>query len=209
MVRFARTLYLGAALLALSASMLLTLPGLALAAKQETIVFMRHGEKPPEGLGQLDCQGLNRALALPWVLISRYGRAEFVFAPNPGREIEDHGHHYNYVRPLATIEPTAIALGRPVDTRFGFKDIEALDRDLMAERHHNALVFVAWEHVKLVEAVRLLVRQAGGDSNVVPDWPDDDFDSLYILTLTREGDRISVAFSHQQEGLNGRNTNCP
>ena len=38
----------------------------AVAAERETIVFMRHGEKPPEGLGQLDCQGLNRALALPW-----------------------------------------------------------------------------------------------------------------------------------------------
>lgn len=181
----------------------------AIAAERQTIVFMRHGEKPPEGLGQLDCQGLNRALALPWVLISRYGKAEFVFAPNPTQEVEDHGRHYNYVRPLATIEPTAIALGRPVDTRFGFKDTDALARDLMAKRHHNALVFVAWEHVKLVEAVRTLVAQGGGDPAIVPEWPDSDFDSLYILTLTREGDRISVAFSHQQEGLNGRSATCP
>jgi hypothetical protein len=181
----------------------------ATAAERETIVFMRHGEKPPEGLGQLDCQGLNRALALPWVLISRYGKAEFVFAPNPTQEVEDHGQHYNYVRPLATIEPTAIALGRPVDTRFGFRDTGALAHDLMAKRHHNALVFVAWEHVKLVEAVRTLVAQGGGDPAIVPEWPDSDFDSLYILTFTRDGDRISVAFSHQQEGLNGRSTSCP
>jgi hypothetical protein len=181
----------------------------ATAAERETIVFMRHGEKPPEGLGQLDCQGLNRALALPWVLISRYGKAEFVFAPNPTQEVEDHGQHYNYVRPLATIEPTAIALGRPVDTRFGFRDTGALAHDLMAKRHHNALVFVAWEHVKLVEAVRTLVAQGGGDPAIVPEWPDSDFDSLYILTFTRDGDRISVTFSHQQEGLNGRSTSCP
>jgi len=181
----------------------------ATAAERETIVFMRHGEKPPEGLGQLDCQGLNRALALPWVLISRYGKAEFVFAPNPTQEVEDHGQHYNYVRPLATIEPTAIALGRPVDTRFGFRDTDALAHDLMAKRHHNALVFVAWEHVKLVEAVRTLVAQGGGDPAIVPEWPDSDFDSLHILTFTRDGDRISVTFSHQQEGLNGRSTSCP
>ena len=181
----------------------------ATAAERETIVFMRHGEKPPEDLGQLDCQGLNRALALPWVLISRYGKAEFVFAPNPTQEVEDHGKHYNYVRPLATIEPTAIALGRPVDTRFGFRDTGALAHDLMAKRHHNALVFVAWEHVKLVEAVRTLVAQGGGDPAIVPEWPDSDFDSLYILTFTRDGDRISVALSHQQEGLNGRSTSCP
>jgi hypothetical protein len=34
----------------------------------ETIVLVRHGEKPDKGLGQLDCQGLNRALALPPVI---------------------------------------------------------------------------------------------------------------------------------------------
>ena len=34
----------------------------------ETIVFVRHGEKPEAGLGQLNCQGLNRALALPSVI---------------------------------------------------------------------------------------------------------------------------------------------
>ena len=113
------------------------------------------------------------------MLISRYGKAEFVFAPNPTQEVEDHGKHYNYVRPLATIEPTAIALGRPVDTRFGFKDTGALAHDLMEKRHHNELVFVAWEHVKLVEAVRTLVAQGGGDPAIVPEWPDSDFDSLY------------------------------
>lgn len=26
---------------------------------RETVVFIRHGEKPPLGLGQLTCQGLN------------------------------------------------------------------------------------------------------------------------------------------------------
>jgi len=31
----------------------------------ETIVFLRHGEKPQRGLGQSTCQGLNRVLALP------------------------------------------------------------------------------------------------------------------------------------------------
>ena len=61
----------------------------------------------------------------------------------------------------------------------------------------------------LVKAVRNLVRRAGGDPAAVPDWPGDDFDSLYILTLTRQGERLTAAFSHQQEGLNGRDTACP
>ena len=40
---------------------------------EETIVAIRHAEKPPASLGQLTCKGLNRALALPKVLIPRYG----------------------------------------------------------------------------------------------------------------------------------------
>jgi hypothetical protein len=49
----------------------------------ETIVVVRHGEKPSAGLGQLDCQGLNRALALPAVIAETFGRPSAVFAPNP------------------------------------------------------------------------------------------------------------------------------
>jgi hypothetical protein len=63
--------------------------------------------------------------------------------------------------------------------------------------------------VKLVEAVRLLVAQGGGDPGIVLEWPDSDFDSLYILAFTWQGDRASVAFFHQQEGLNGRRATCP
>ena len=57
----------------------------------QTIVLLRHGEKPPAGLGQLDCQGLNRALALPPVLAERFGRPAAIFAPNPARKVEDEG----------------------------------------------------------------------------------------------------------------------
>jgi hypothetical protein len=38
------------------------------AAAKETIAFVRHAEKPPQGLGQPDCRGLNRALAPPTVI---------------------------------------------------------------------------------------------------------------------------------------------
>jgi len=38
------------------------------ARAEETIVFMRHGEKPSDGYGQLTCQGFNRSLAIPTVL---------------------------------------------------------------------------------------------------------------------------------------------
>ena len=98
-------------------------------SSDETIVVLRHGEKPPGGLGQISCMGLNRALALPKVLIGRFGRANAIFAPNPAVQMRENSlsaKMYSYVRPLATIEPTAIELGLPVNTQLGFRDIAGL-----------------------------------------------------------------------------------
>src|SRR4051812_47167493 len=75
---------------------------------QQTIVFFRHGEKPSGGYGQLTCQGLNRALALPSVLLPKYGKPDFLYAPNPNVKIPDSAGEFYYDRPLATIEPLAI-----------------------------------------------------------------------------------------------------
>jgi hypothetical protein len=58
-------------------------------AEGETIVLLRHGEKPAGGLGQLTCKGLNRALALPSVLIGRFGKPGYIYAPNPSMQVND------------------------------------------------------------------------------------------------------------------------
>ena len=51
----------------------------------ETIVFIRHGEKPEGGFGQLNCQGLNRALALAPIIAKSFGRPDAIFARERGR----------------------------------------------------------------------------------------------------------------------------
>ncbi|MEI7872505.1 MAG: hypothetical protein WCK95_10305 [Alphaproteobacteria bacterium] len=175
----------------------------------QTIVLLRHGEKPPAGLGQLDCQGLNRALALPPVLAERFGRPAAIFAPNPARKVEDEGGAFDYVRPLATIEPTAIALGMPVDASVGFTDTDGLQRRLGEPHLHNALVFVAWEHLRIVQIARSLLARHGGDADAAPAWRDDDFDSIYVVRIVRTGDRVRATFEHAHEGLNGQPRNCP
>ena len=82
-------------------------------------MFFRHGEKPSRGYGQLTCQGLNRALALPSVLLAKFGRPQYLYAPNPNVKISDPSGLSYYDRPLATIEPTAVRVGRDVWTRYG------------------------------------------------------------------------------------------
>ena len=174
----------------------------------ERIVCIRHGEKPARDLGQLDCQGLNRALALPEVLISHYGKADFIFAPLTTTRTKKNGPSYSYVRPLMTIEPTAIRLGLPVDARFSFDDLDGLTGELVAPAYQRALVFVAWEHTELVEMLRKLFNSLGADPSVIPRWDGDDFDSIYLVTIRSENGKRSVSFEHDHEGLNGMKTDC-
>jgi hypothetical protein len=176
----------------------------------ETIVCIRHAEKPAGGLGQLTCRGLNRALALPAVLLAKYGTPQFVFAPNPTEKVDGKDHHeYCYVRPLATIEPTAIRCGLPVDTRFGYLEIKGLETELQKPGYQNATVFVAWEHGLLDEFVKDLVKSYGGDPAQVPPWPHDDFDSIFVVKITRSAGGESVAFAIDHEKLDNLSDACP
>lgn len=179
------------------------------AAAVETIVFLRHGEKPDKEIGQLNCQGLNRALALPRVLISKFGRPDFLFAPATTRLSKFGGVGPNYLRPLATIEPTAIQLGMPVDTDFAYSNIDGLQSELTQQKYQKALIFVAWEHNELAKLVRQLVSEFQGDPNQVPNWQGSDFDSLYVVRITGPGSTRSISFTQDHEGLSNLSNDCP
>jgi hypothetical protein len=175
----------------------------------ETIVFLRHGEKPQQGLGQLTCQGLNRALALPPVIAKQFGKPSAIFASNPSDRKKDRGTPYDYVRPLATIEPTAIALGLPVNTKYGISNLVGLRKALVQTPYQNALVLVAWEHKQIVTLARGLMSEYGGDATQVPNWRDDDFDSMYVVTITRSGNKTSATFKQTRQELDGQADACP
>jgi hypothetical protein len=175
----------------------------------ETIVFVRHGEKPSKGLGQLNCKGLNRALALPSVIAKLFGPPKAVFAPDPSDQKVDDGESYSYVRPLATIEPTAISFGLPVNANIGVSKTEQLQVTLEQPRYRNELVLVAWEHKLIETAARALLAAHGGDATAVPKWSGDDFDSIYVVTITWTGETAKASFAHKQEGLDGQSDACP
>ena len=175
----------------------------------ETIVLIRHGERPPAGLGQLDCQGLNRALALPAVIKREFGRPDAIYAPDPSETKPDRGIAYDYVRPLATVEPTAIAMGLPVHAAIGGTHIDTLQQELERPANRGSLVLVAWEHAELVKLVRRLMTDHGGSPNAVLDWKGSDFDSIYIVRLSWTGDNATANFERRAEHLDGQSTMCP
>jgi hypothetical protein len=180
----------------------------------ETIVFIRHGEKPEGGFGQLNCQGLNRALALAPTIAKSFGRPDAIFAPNPSRPKEDAGNFYDYVRPLATIEPSAIWFGLPVDVSLDIYDREGLQAALEQRRarDRNVFILVAWEHKQIAPIARALLTAHGVDAEMlkeVKDWEGKDFDGMYIVRIGQLGDTTTATFEHKYEGLDGQSKTCP
>ena len=192
-----------------AAALLFAPPAPAAADDVETLVFVRDGEKPAEGLGQLNCQGLNRALALPAVIAAKYGKPDAVYAPDPAEKKTGRGHAWYSMRPLATVEPTAIQFGLPVRTPYGHSRSAALMRALVAPEWRGRTALIAWEHPDIERLVRRIVAAHGGNPADVPAWPGGDFDSVYVVRIDWSADRPRATFSHDHEGLDGRSADCP
>jgi hypothetical protein len=203
---FLRGLFMRHRLLSITVAMLVITA--AEVRADQTIVFLRHGEKPSGGYGQLTCQGLNRSLALPDVLVAKYGKPQYVYAPDPGIKVPDAAGNFNYVRPLATIEPLAVKLGLPVRTKWGYMNIASLQAALIMPVKANTTSFVAWEHNYLVRVVQNIMDAYGGGVRV-PAWTSGDYDSLYVVRVNYVGSTINAQFHRDVEGLNGLPTACP
>ncbi|MBB1585089.1 histidine phosphatase family protein [Serratia sp. OS31] len=170
------------------------------ALAQETLIFVRHGEKPANDSGQLTCKGLNRALALPDVLLDRYGKPDFIFAAGPKENKTG-----SSLRALSTIMPTAVRVGLPIGIQFHADDIAGLQQELLSDKYQNSRIFIAWEHKNLDKAVKNIVAARGGDASLVPEWPGSDFDSIFVVTL----DQDKVSFRQEREGLTQLAQSCP
>ena len=119
----------------------------------------------------------------------------------PGRSTPPDSQPSCYIRPLATIEPTAIRCQLPVNTRFGFTDIAGLEAELRKPIYERAVVFVSWEHLMLVKFVRHLVASLGGDPAQVQDWPSNDYDRIYVVRISTHDSHASVSFALDHEEL--------
>jgi hypothetical protein len=189
-------------------SLVASFASVATSSAEQTIVFFRHGEKPSGGYGQLTCQGLNRALALPDVLLAKFGKPGWAYAPNPTVKLSESAGSFFYVRPLATLEPTAIRAGLSVNTGYGYNDVSGLRSVLIKSTKASSTIFVAWEHAYLVKIVQSIMDAYGGGARV-PAWTTGDYDSLYVVHVNYTASGINARFDLDREGLNGLPTTCP
>ncbi|QXH60299.1 histidine phosphatase family protein [Pseudomonas azerbaijanorientalis] len=203
------------ALLVVSAVFLLLESGLSRAQPMDgtqTLVFLRHGEKPDGGLGQLNCQGLNRAIDLSTLLPEKFGKADYVFAANPTRNVEEgeFDNSYSYIRPLMTISPSAIKLGLPVNINFSANDTSDLANELLHDKYHNSVIYTAWSHGYLPELINKVAGDATGKkTTITDDWESSDYDSLYVLTLTWHNGKAKLQSHVYKQGLDNGAETCP
>jgi hypothetical protein len=180
----------------------------------ETVVLVRHGEKPTEHpMGNINCQGLNRALALPGVL-AHFGRPAAIYAPNPAtltNEGDPFGPKYSYIRPLMTIEPYAISLGMPVNAGIATNDLNGLQAEMFKPQYSHALIMIAWEHVQAWKFAELELSSNGLNPELAPHWENSDYDTIYIFHFfTGPDGKRKLEFKVDAEHLNGKLANtCP
>lgn len=179
-------------------------------ASQQLIVVVRHGEKPADGLGQLTCKGLQRALRLPAWLGERFPPPDLIYAPDTSvkaTEIHGDGQRYDYVRPVVTIAPTAIALGMPINTQLPFNDSGLLADELLEPVNRDKVIYVAWEHLQIMNFAQVVLRRLGSDA-AVPTWTNADYDTVFAFHINWD-DTPSVRFEVQQQRYDALPDECP
>ncbi len=133
------------------------------------IVFIRHAEKPVKG-DNLTCQGVNRSLKLPAVINAKFGVPAYLFVPAMGL-----GEATKHSRMFQTIIPLAAKYNLTVNSSRQEKDSLGMAADL---KSRAGTILVVWEHNNIIPIVRALgVKEAGLK------WPDDDYDSIWVVTF--------------------------
>jgi len=141
------------------------------------IFIMRHAEKPVEG-DNLSCKGLNRALALPRVLFDTIGTPDIIYVPS--LKMADSTRH---ARMFQTITPFAVKYNLSINSRYKTDEYSEIKKDIF--KHHGQ-VLVVWSHSE----IKKLTKSLGVKK--VPDWPDEDFSSLWVIDYKNNNAQLSV-----------------
>jgi hypothetical protein len=153
-----------------------------------------------------------RALALPDALRGKISPTQ-VYSSDPaqvypGADETAGNSNFSYVRPSLTVEPYAIANNLPY---YLVSDIKLFDPSLLnpnpdnnpypAEivntnkffffnhKFSNQTVLLAWEHAHFPYIIKELLSHYFPPNSIptVPDWPEDDYDTIWTVTLDAKG----------------------
>ncbi|WDF55649.1 histidine phosphatase family protein [Mucilaginibacter sp. KACC 22063] len=143
--------------------------GFSFAQKPLKVIILRHAEKPAEG-DNLSCEGFNRAMKLPSVLIAKFGVPDYVYVPSPST-----GKATKSGRMMQTIWPLAVKYNLTVNSKYDVEKTEQLAANILKR---SGTVIVVWEHGNIPDIIDAL-----GVKTDKLKWKGDDFDSLWIVTF--------------------------
>jgi hypothetical protein len=152
-------------------------------SKNLKLIFIRHAEKPADG-DNLSCMGLNRALKLPEVLKAKFGLPDHVYVPALHL-----GKSTPRGRMFQTVSPFAIKYNLTINSSFEEEDAAGLTSELAGKK---GTILIVWEHSKIKPIIKALGLTVKGLQ-----WPDDDFDSIWIVTYKK---RVPV-LTMDKEGI--------
>ena len=157
-------------------------------SKSLKLVFIRHAERPDNG-DNLNCKGFNRSTMLPALLYKKFGLPTSIYIPSLNT-----GKSTKHSRMFQTISPFAIKYNLPLNSKFEETDYKDIAHSLLKE---DGTVLIVWEHNTIIPILDYL-----GLKTKNLDWPDSDFDSIWIVTF-KNG---SAVLTKDKEGLNPANT---
>lgn len=138
-------------------------------AKNLKLVFIRHAERPENG-DNLNCKGLNRSLLLPSLLYKKFGKPDDIYIPSIHQ-----GDQTKRSRMFQTITPFAVKYNLSINSSYEEDDYKHTGKALLKEQ---GTVLIVWEHHWIQSLVSYLGVKTGK-------WPDDDYDSIWILTFPK------------------------
>jgi hypothetical protein len=147
------------------------------------LIFIRHAEKTDDG-DNLNCQGLNRSMLLPVVLIKKFGRPNRVYVPRPNL-----GETTKRVRMLQTITPFAVKYNININSEYAETDYKNISKALLNEK---GTIIIVWEH----NNIKPILKSLGIKTDSLH-WPDNDFDSIWVITFSKG----SATLTKDSEGL--------
>ncbi|WEA03930.1 histidine phosphatase family protein [Mucilaginibacter sp. SJ] len=146
--------------------------------KNLKLVFIRHAEKPDIG-DNLSCAGFNRSLKLPEVLKAKIGLPDHIYVPAMHQ-----GKSTARVRMFQTISPFAVKYNLSINSNFEEEDDNGVAKELTSKK---GTILIVWEHNQikpLLKALGMKVKDL--------QWPDSDFDSIWIVTFKKSKPSLTM-----------------
>jgi len=169
--------------------------------KNETVYMIRHAEAHPTDWfedGNYVAAGQWRALDLPNALSGKLNPPPtqiYSIDPAIGFAASASSANLSYVRPSLTVEPYAIANNLPYNLAASVAVFSqnapalatlASDYFFTGGTFSDQTLLVAWEHQHIPPTIKALLA-AYSSSQVSPNWPDNDYDTIWTVTIDATG----------------------